>query len=171
MLCILTSPNTYQTLQSELTTHASRLSRPVVRDSEARSLPYLQATILESLRVHPPTGGLLSKVTPPNGDTVDGVFVPGGVKIATNTWALMRNKELFGADVEFFRPERWLGVDKGRYDEMSRVVDMAFGSGKYKCLGRTVAWMELNKIFVEVRELCFEDSLPDLMSMICDCIC
>jgi hypothetical protein len=33
---------------------------------------------------------------------------------------------------------------------MLRVVELAFGSGRFKCLGRTVAGIELNKIFVEV---------------------
>jgi hypothetical protein len=36
---------------------------------------------------------------------------------------------------------------------MFRVADLAFGSGRFKCLGRTIAMMELNKIFAEVRWL------------------
>jgi cytochrome P450 len=149
MLCILTSPQAYHNLQAEI--DGAVLSSPVVRDDEARKLVYLQAVILEGLRMHPPTGGLLSKVTPPEGDTIDGIFVPGGVNIATNTWALMRSKDVFGPDVDCFRPERWLNVSEAKYADMARVVDMTFGSGRFKCLGRTIAWIELNKIFVEVR--------------------
>lgn len=149
MLCILTSPQTYRTLQAEI--DSSTLSSPVVREEEARRLVYLQAVILEGLRMHPPTGGLLSKLTPPGGDMINGLFIPGGVNIATNTWALMRSKDIFGPDVDCFRPERWLNVSEAKYAEMARVVDMTFGSGRFKCLGRAVAWIELNKIFVEVR--------------------
>ena len=50
-----------------------------------------------------------------------------------------------------FRPERWLEIQESKYAEMARVVDLAFGSGRFKCLGRGVALMELNKIIVEVR--------------------
>lgn len=149
MLCLLTSPHAYQTLQAEIDN--SNLSSPVVTDEEARNMAYLQAVILEGLRMHPPTGGLLSKVTPPEGDTINGVFVPGGVNIATNTWAVMRTENVFGPDVECFRPERWLNIEEAKHAEMARVVDLAFGSGRFKCLGRMIAWIELNKIFVEVR--------------------
>jgi cytochrome P450 len=97
----------------------------------------------------------MSKVTPPEGDTINGFFVPGGVNIATNTWALMRSENVFGPDVNCFRPERWLNISGAKYAEMARVVDLVFGSGRYKCLGRTIAWMELNKIIVEVRYVPF----------------
>jgi cytochrome P450 len=152
MLYIMTSPRVYRQLQAEIDTAAlnGKISRPVVRDAEARTLPYLQAVIHEGLRIHPPATGLLSKVTPPEGDTINGVFVPGGTNVASNTWAVMRNKDIFGADCDCFRPERWIEADEEGYTKMLRVVELAFGSGRYKCLGRTVAGIELNKIFVEV---------------------
>ncbi len=151
MLCILTSPTTYRTLQAEIDAAAPHLSTPVVQDDEARKLVYLQAVILEGLRMHPPPGGLLPRVTPPEGDTVNGVFVPGGTEIGVNNWGIMRDEETFAPDPEMFRPERWLGIAEGRHAEMARVVDLVFGSGRFKCLGRSVAWLEMNKIIVEVR--------------------
>lgn len=149
MFALLTSPSAYRSLQAEI--DSATLSKPVVRDEEARQLPYLQAVILEGLRVHPPPGGLLPKETPPEGDTVNGTYIPGGVSIGTNIWAIMRNATIFGDDVECFRPERWLGIDEVKYAEMYRIVDLAFGSGRFKCLGRTIALIELNKVIVEVR--------------------
>jgi cytochrome P450 len=149
MLCILTSPLTYRTLQAEI--GSATLSTPVVRDEEARKLVYLQAVILEGIRMHPPPGGLLPRVTPPEGDTINGVFIPGGVEIGVNTWGIMRDEDIFGPDPEMFRPERWLGLPEARYAEMARVVDLTFGSGRFKCLGKSVATIELNKIIVEVR--------------------
>ena len=63
MLCILTSPLTYRTLQEEI--DPATLSTPVVRDEEAGRLVYLQAVILEGIRMHPPPGAPLPRVTPP----------------------------------------------------------------------------------------------------------
>jgi len=101
--------------------------------------------------MHPPPGGLLPRVAPPDGDLFNGVYLPAGVEIGVNTWGMMRDEDVFGPDPEMFRPERWLGIQESRYAEMARVVDLAFGSGRFKCLGRGVALMELNKIIVEVR--------------------
>jgi cytochrome P450 len=154
MLHIMTSPLVYARLQAEIDEAArtGKISSPIVQESEARELPYLQAVIHEGLRVSPPSGGLLSKVVPPEGDTINGVFVPGGAEIASNTWSVVRDPDVFGQEPEFFSPERWLGISEDQYAKMARVVDLIFGHGKYKCLGRTVAWIELNKVFVEVSE-------------------
>jgi len=47
-----------------------------------QGLPVLQACIHESMRLHPPVGSGLPRVTPPHGTSIDGVFVPGGVSSA-----------------------------------------------------------------------------------------
>lgn len=57
-----------------------RISSPI-QDVEARTLPYLQACIKEGLRLFPPVTGLMPKVVPPEGDTFNGVFIPGGTEI------------------------------------------------------------------------------------------
>ncbi len=65
----------------------------------------------------------------------------------------MRNRTLFGDDVEIFRPERWLDADHAQRTAMERTVDLAFGYGRWACAGKTVAFMELNKFYVEVKLL------------------
>ena len=61
-----------------------------------------------------------------------------------------RQERIFGADAEIFRPERWMEADAERFEEMQAAVDLVFSTGKYVCLGKQVAWMELVKWFVEV---------------------
>ncbi|KAF1812194.1 putative P450 monooxygenase [Eremomyces bilateralis CBS 781.70] len=132
-----------------------KISRPIIRDSEARELPYLQACIKESLRLYPPVTGMLSKNVPPEGDTIDGIFVPGGTSIAWNSWGMCHEKSLYGDDPYVFRPERWLLHDKASPDDEARLqamndtVWMVFGYGRFGCLGRPVAMMELNKTIAE----------------------
>lgn len=63
---------------------------------------------------------------------------------------MLRNTEVFGADAEVFRPERFLDCDAELRVYRLRAVDLAFGHGRWLCLGKTLAMIELNKIFVEV---------------------
>jgi cytochrome P450 len=152
MLNIITSRHIYTTLQAEIDTAVAnnKISSPVVRDAEARTLPYLQAIIKEGLRIYPPATGLASKVVPPAGDTINGVFLPGGTKVGANFWALMRRTDIFGSDAMAFRPERWLEASPEQLVSMEKTQELVWGYGKYVCLGRGVALIELNKIFVEV---------------------
>jgi cytochrome P450 len=152
MLNIITSRHVYTTLQAEIDSAVAdgKISSPVVRDVEARTLPYLQAVIKEGLRIFPPATGLASKLVPPAGDTINGVFLPGGTKIGANYWALLRRTDVFGPDAISFRPERWLEASPEQLVKMEKVQDFVWGYGKYVCLGRSVALIELNKLFVEV---------------------
>jgi cytochrome P450 len=49
---------------------------------------------------------------------------------------MIRHEDVFGRDPELFRPERWLDIEETKYAEMARVVDLTFGSGRFKCLVR-----------------------------------
>jgi cytochrome P450 len=149
---IITSPHVHTRLQAELDSALPRLSRPVLTNAQAQTLPYLQACIAEGLRVWPPVASLIYKVVPPEGDTWDGKFIPGGTNIGYSAWALHHSRALYGEDADVFRPERWLEVETGceRWKEMQRSVELVFGYGKYGCLGKTIAAIELNKVFAEV---------------------
>ncbi len=83
-------------------------------------------------------------------DVIDGKFIPGGTQIGTSPFGIYHSKKVFGEDASLFLPERWLEADAARATKMSGVVDLVFSVGKYQCLGKPVALMELNKIFVEV---------------------
>lgn len=143
---------------------ASNVTRPVITDAEARRLPYLQACVKEGLRVYPPVTGLLAKQVPAEGAWIrvdgDGLaaadrFAPPGTQIGWNSWGMMRDAATFGADCEVFRPERWLARDGSRAERervgrMNDTVALCFGYGRFGCLGRGVAVMELNKAVIEV---------------------
>lgn len=154
MLFVMTNPRVVNALRSEIASHHIPRDR-VVSNAEALDMPYLQAVIKEGLRMFPPITGLMSKQVPPKGDTFKGVWLPGGTKIGNCTWGLLRRKDVWGEDSDVFRPERWLEASEEKVKEMEGVVDLVFGFGKYQCLGRNIAFLELNKVFVEVS---FDDS-------------
>ncbi len=156
LLSLLSNPTAYAKLQREIddSIAAGTISSPVT-NTEARQLSYLQAAIKEGLRLKAPAAGPLFKTVPPEGDLIDGKQIPGGTQIGTSPFAIYHSKEVFGEDASLFLPERWLEADEHRVGLMSRVVDLVFSAGKYQCLGKPVALMELNKFFVEVSpQLC-----------------
>ncbi|KEZ41656.1 hypothetical protein SAPIO_CDS6974 [Scedosporium apiospermum] len=151
MLNLLTNPSAYKRLRDEIDSAIAtgKISSPI-KNVEARELPYLQAVIKEGLRILPPAGGAFYKTVPPEGDVIDGKFIPGGTQIGSSPFGIHHSKATFGEDADIFRPERWLEAEGERLALMTNTVDMVFHSGKYQCLGKSVALMEFNKIFVEL---------------------
>ncbi|GJC86193.1 cytochrome P450 monooxygenase lolP1 [Colletotrichum liriopes] len=150
-LYTMTSPRTYHTLKQEITTaiNEGRISSPITYE-EGKKLPYLQAVIYEGLRMNAPFTGLCAKEAPAGGDTIDGQFIPGGTRISQNVWGTLRRADVFGKDADLFRPERWIEADAAAKDKMQKTAELAFGYGRWGCAGKSVAFLELNKIYVEL---------------------
>ncbi|GJC90314.1 cytochrome P450 monooxygenase lolP1 [Colletotrichum liriopes] len=151
LLCLINNTVAYRRLQQEIddAIAAGTISAPIT-NAEALKLPYLQAVIHEGLRFYPPVTGLGFKQAPESGDMLNGYFVPGGTQIGQNFFGVGRSLWVWGPDADVFRPERWLSADKNKLREMNAALDTHFGHGKYSCLGKPIAMMELNKVFVEV---------------------
>jgi len=147
LLYIITSPNVLSKLLSEIST--ADISNPIT-DAEARRLPYLQAVIKEGMRVFPPNTGFMSKTVPSEGDTINGIFIPGGTTIGWSPFGLMRSEKIWGADAKLFRPERWFEGSPEERQRKDIEFEMCFGYGKYQCIGKNIAIIELNKAYVEV---------------------
>lgn len=67
-----------------------------------------------------------------------------------NLIAVQLRKDVFGEDADIFRPERFLECSKEKKIDMERTVEMAFGSGKYQCAGKVMAFVEIYKVVFEV---------------------
>jgi len=93
----------------------------------------------------------MTKITPPEGDTHNGLHIPGGTRIGYNAFGLARNKDVWGEDAAVFRPERWFEGSSEEIRAKESALDLVFAHGKFKCLGQSIAYVELNKIFFEVR--------------------
>lgn len=108
--------------------------------------------------MRPPIPVMLPKIVPPEGDTLNGVFIPGGTAVGWNLHSLMGAPRHFGPDADRFRPERFLEADKETRTARERLVEMVFGYGRFACAGKPLAMMELSKVFFEVSSL---PSRPD----------
>ena len=112
-LFIITHLKVYESIQVELNSAVrdDDFDRPVISDAQSLKLTYLQACIRESLRIMPPAFAMLPKEVPSVGDVLDGQFVPGGTRIGTCVWGIVRSRRIFGEDADTFRPERWIEAD------------------------------------------------------------
>ncbi|KAK1833684.1 cytochrome P450 monooxygenase lolP1 [Podospora conica] len=149
LLALLTTPLSLARLQAELAALHLPLCH-VISASTAETLPYLSAVVLEGLRMWPPTTGLGCKQVPPGGDVICGVPVPEGTQVGHNFSGMMRAREIWGGDGDVFRPERWLEMDQEERKEREAVVELAFGSGRFRCLGRRLAGVEVAKGVAEL---------------------
>lgn len=147
ILHLITSPHVLNKLLAEIS--AAKISSPII-DAESRKLPYLQAVIKEGLRIFPPVTGLMFKDVPSGGDTLAGYFVPENTKVGYCAFGLFLDPKLWGEDAAMFRPERWLIGTPEEIRQKEANLDLVFGHGRWQCLGKSVAQLELNKVFVEV---------------------
>ncbi|ROV95320.1 hypothetical protein VSDG_06090 [Cytospora chrysosperma] len=118
--------------------------------SQVKSMPYLAACIRESLRHDPPIVSYLPRwVDQEEGLEVCGRRVPPGVQIAASPYTMSRDRGLYGEDVDYFRPERFL-EDPARAAKAAR-LDFTFGYGPRGCIGKHLSEMILAKTIVQVR--------------------
>ena len=94
------------------------------------------------MRLFPTNGLPLARVPSLEGLEINGYYLPPGVQLTVYSWALHRNKKLFGEDALEYKPERW--PDEKRSQDLRRCF-FSFGYGSRGCLGRNVAWMEMLK--------------------------
>lgn len=162
MLYLIAHPRVYHRLQGEVDAAVHSGAAPaapnIVQDTSLKNLPYLQAVVREGLRIFPPVTDVVPKKVPKGGDriTIEGkqYYLPGGTDISYNAWGVHHDKTMFGEDADLFRPERWLLEENKKNEEklaaMRRTTEMIFGYGKYQCLGKPIAWLEITKVIFEV---------------------
>ncbi|KAH9909917.1 cytochrome P450 [Xylariomycetidae sp. FL2044] len=112
----------------------------------ADRLPYLDALIKETLRLHAPLPASEPRSLGTD-TTVDGYAIPAGTVVSMAPYTLHRNPEVF-ADPLRFRPERWLG-EYGDLAEMKKWF-WAFSSGGRTCIGMHLAMAEMTTFMATV---------------------
>ncbi|KAJ2820949.1 hypothetical protein FBU31_005062 [Coemansia sp. 'formosensis'] len=116
----------------------------VITYSEGRAqLPFIEACLYESLRLAPITGGLLPRMSPKGGITIQGHFIPEGTVIAVNLFAA-NHHPAFWSQPRVFNPQRFLDDDSARHNVLT------FSSGKRVCPGRQLAWWEMLTVFANI---------------------
>ncbi|KAF8513234.1 cytochrome P450 [Gautieria morchelliformis] len=129
LFTMLLFPEAQKKAQEELDEVVGLGRLPEYEDRE--SLPYINALCKEVLRWHPVTPfGVPHRVT--QDDVFGGYFIPAGSIVLGNTWTLLHDETIYGADTDKFKPERFLAP--GVRDPTD-----AFGYGRRACPGRYFA--------------------------------
>lgn len=120
---LLKNPETLAKLRQEIQRlgEEGKCSSPNVTFAESQEMPYLQAVIKEAMRLHPATGLPLWRKVPEGGAEVCGQYFPAGTVMGLNTWVAHNNAEVYGSDVQKFRPERWLEAEKEGGDRIKQM--------------------------------------------------
>ncbi|XP_075640071.1 geraniol 8-hydroxylase-like [Castanea sativa] len=106
-----------------------------IEESDIPKLPYLQAIVKETFRLHP-TGPLLLPHKAEANVEISGFTVPKGAQVLVNAWAIGRDPSIWD-NPDSFVPERFLGSEidfRGRSFEL-----IPFGSGRRICPGLPLA--------------------------------
>ncbi|KIW03129.1 uncharacterized protein PV09_05771 [Verruconis gallopava] len=114
--------------------------------SALQYVDYLNALINETLRMHPPVPGGVSRLTPRDGVVINGQHLPGGVQIIGPHYTIQRSPRAFVKPNEFI-PERWttkpeLILNKNAF--------FPFSIGKFSCIGKQFALNELRTVVTKM---------------------
>lgn len=142
-----TTTSSIEWAMSELMKHPTILARAkqeldsvvgqdrLVSESDIHNLPYLQAIIKETFRLHPPTALSLPRISHSDCEIL-GYHVPKGATLLVNIWAIGRDPNEWSDPMEF-KPERWLpGGEKAEIDIKGYNFEaIPFGAGRRICPG------------------------------------
>lgn len=154
---LLRNKSAYEKLKEELDEAArqntfSDCETGLVTFAEAQKLPYLHACIQEGFRMHPAPGLPMERIVPPQGVEILGQHIKGGTNVGVSAWQIHRRPEIFGPDVDAYRPERWLAdPNEDAEEEAKRIKKMngmmfQFGMGSRTCIGKNISLLEIYKV-------------------------
>jgi cytochrome P450 len=143
-------PRTLEKLVTEIRKTFSSADDIVQGPALLTDCTYLRASIDEAFRLAPAGPSELERTVLPGGANIAGEMFPEGVHLGVVHYAMQRNEAFWGADVNVFRPERWLIADStsdgNSKEEVKRLKSglHTFGKGVGNCIGQRVAMLQLS---------------------------
>ncbi|KAI6120970.1 cytochrome P450 [Pisolithus croceorrhizus] len=159
-------------VQTKLRTELLAFASDPTYDQLTNNLPYLDAVVHETLRLHPPLAEFLRQareddiiplsepVRTKSGQVVNSISVGRGTQIGISTACINCSTAIWGADAKVFRPERWLeegGIPKKAQEVQGYRHLLTFVDGPRTCLGKGFAVAEFKTVMVVlVKSFVFE---------------
>ncbi|KAF6149326.1 hypothetical protein GIB67_026182 [Kingdonia uniflora] len=141
---LVLNPDVQAKLQNELDMVVG--NKGTITDADVAKLPYLQAVVKETLRVHPP-GPLLSwaRLSTEDVQLSNGMLVPANTTAMVNMWAITHDSNVWEEPLAF-KPERFLESAGGvNVDVRGNDLRLApFGAGRRVCPGKNLGLVTVN---------------------------
>lgn len=144
-----------------------------ITDADVAKLPYLQAIVKETLRVHPP-GPLLSWARMSTSDVQlsNRMVVPANTTAMVNMWAITHDPKVWEEPL-VFKPERFLDADVDVRGGDLRLAP--FGAGRRVCPGKNLGlvtvtlWVaKLLQHFEWVQDMANPVDLTEVLKLSCE---
>ncbi|XP_027337467.1 cytochrome P450 86A1-like [Abrus precatorius] len=127
-----------------------RWTEEAVDFEEADKLIYLKAALAETLRLYPSVPedfkyAVSDDVLP------DGTVVPAGSTVTYSIYSMGRMKSVWGEDCMQFNPDRFLSLQKDRFEPPKDAYKfVAFNGGPRTCLGKDLAYLQMKSVAAAV---------------------
>ncbi|KAL2322107.1 hypothetical protein Fmac_026486 [Flemingia macrophylla] len=130
---LIRNPRILAQVQQELDTVVGK--DRLVTEADLPHLPYLEAVVKETFRLHPSTPLSLPRVAEESCE-IFGYHIPKGATLLVNVWAIARDPKEWANPLEF-KPERFLsGSEKAHVDIKGNDFEVIpFGAGRRICAG------------------------------------
>ncbi|XP_059643413.1 probable (S)-N-methylcoclaurine 3'-hydroxylase isozyme 2 [Cornus florida] len=149
---LIKNPESMERVCEELTREINQHS---LKESHLPQLPYLQACVKESMRLHPP-GPLLLPRRAPDSCKVMNYTIPKNSQVVVNVWAIGRDPMVWEEPLKF-KPERFLN---GTLDFKGNDFEfLPFSAGRRICPGLPMAAKQVPLILASLLRS-FDWSLP-----------
>ncbi|CAM8973939.1 unnamed protein product [Rhodiola kirilowii] len=125
----------------------------LVEESDIPNLPYIQAIVKETLRLHSAIPMILRDST--ERCVIGGYDIPAKTRLIINIWAIGRDSKYWEEPLEF-RPERFMGQGIKKFDVRGQCFELLpFGSGRRMCPGISLAMQVVQTAFADLVQ-CFD---------------
>ncbi|CAH8392377.1 unnamed protein product [Eruca vesicaria subsp. sativa] len=155
---LLSNPETMAKAQAEI--ECMICQNGLVQEPDISELPYLQAVVKETFRLHPTVPLLLPRKAETDVQ-IFGYLVPKDAQVLVNVWAIGRDPNVW-ENPSRFEPERFLGEDidvKGKDYEL-----IPFGAGRRICPGLPLAVKMVSLMLVSLL-YAFDWKFPNMVDM------
>lgn len=167
MANLVKRPHLQEAVRREIDAAVAADAEEVGEDALGK-LEYLNAVIMEALRLHPPTSWVFRQVMEEDHVVHNGQRIPAGTKVFFQLGALARDSAAWD-DPDEFKPERFLACSKGEqliFAEAAGGGDikmMPFGGGRRMCPARDIAMLHIRYFAANlVREFHWREAEGDL---------
>ncbi|KAJ0246542.1 Cytochrome P450 [Hirschfeldia incana] len=103
-----------------------------IEELDMLKLPYLQAVVKETLRLHPPSPFLIPRISKSDDVQIFEFIIPKNTQVLVSLWAIGRDPRVWENPTQF-KPERFLGREIDVKDNDFELIP--FGAGRRICPG------------------------------------